>query len=156
MITLPLIHLLQACAYEERTQILRQIESHELDEAALFHLIELMEQYGSMAYTASLAQEYIEDAIQEAFSAAGTDVLSKQIADREAQLQALLNALQSNPQSQKFLDLGGTFGEIEPTGRAAEEGPSHLTKEDVAEKIRELEQLVEKWKHQEHPLCLYY
>jgi octaprenyl-diphosphate synthase len=65
MITLPLIHLLQACPYEERTEILRQIESHELDEPALFRLIGLMEQYGSLAYTATRAQEYIDAAIQE-------------------------------------------------------------------------------------------
>lgn len=40
----------------------------------------------------------------------------------------------------KFESLLETFGEIEPTARAAEaEGPSYLSKADVAEKIRELE-----------------
>ena len=40
---------------------------------------------------------------------------------------------------QKVESLFESFGEIEPTPRAAEEeGPSHLSKEDVTEKIREL------------------
>lgn len=40
----------------------------------------------------------------------------------------------------KFESLLETFGEIEPTPKAAEgEGPSYLSKADVAEKIRELE-----------------
>ncbi len=41
---------------------------------------------------------------------------------------------------EKVENLFETFEEIQPTPRAAEgEGPSHLSKEDVAEKIRELE-----------------
>lgn len=68
MVTLPLLHLLQTCPYDARQQIVAQIESHELDEAGLYHLINLMDQYGSLAYTATRAQEFIDSAAIELIS----------------------------------------------------------------------------------------
>ncbi len=59
MVTLPLLHLLQSCSYEERLNILRQIKTRALGEGDLYHIIGLMDHHGSLQYTMARSQEYI-------------------------------------------------------------------------------------------------
>ena len=63
MITLPLLHLLQACSYEERQGLVRKIESKSITEHDLADITAMMEQYGSLHYTTTRSQEYIDAAL---------------------------------------------------------------------------------------------
>lgn len=65
MVTLPLLHLLQAAPPEVRRPILEEFKTGILEDQDLFHLISLMEQYGSLAYAAARAQEYIDSALSQ-------------------------------------------------------------------------------------------
>ncbi len=65
MVTLPLLHLLQAAPPEVRSPILEEFKTGTLEDQDLFHLIGLMEQYGSLAYAAARAQEYIDAALSQ-------------------------------------------------------------------------------------------
>ncbi len=62
MITLPLLHLLQACSYEERQELTRNIESKTIEENDLLHITTMMDQYGSLQYTTTRSLEYINAA----------------------------------------------------------------------------------------------
>ena len=63
MVTLPLLHLLKACSYEERQELARKIESKTLGENDLLHITSMMERYGSLQYTTTRSQEYIDAAL---------------------------------------------------------------------------------------------
>jgi octaprenyl-diphosphate synthase len=63
MMTLPLLHLLQTCSYEERQELVSKIESKTIGENDLLHITTLMEQYGSLQYTTARSQEYIDAAL---------------------------------------------------------------------------------------------
>lgn len=59
MVTLPLLHLLRSCSYEEQQHILRQTKARALSDADLLHIIGLMDEHGSLQYTMAKSQEYI-------------------------------------------------------------------------------------------------
>jgi len=63
MITLPLLHLLQACSYEERQELVGKIESKTIEESDLPQIRSMMEQYGSLQYTTTRSQEYSDAAL---------------------------------------------------------------------------------------------
>jgi len=63
MVTLPLLHLLQACSYEEREDLVNKIESKTLEENDLLHITNMMDRHGSLRYTTTRSQEYIDAAM---------------------------------------------------------------------------------------------
>lgn len=63
MMTLPLLHLLQACSYDERQDLVQKIESKTIEESDLLRITAMMEQYGSLEYTTKRSQEYIDAAL---------------------------------------------------------------------------------------------
>jgi octaprenyl-diphosphate synthase len=63
MITLPLLHLLQACSVEERQDLTRKIETKTIEDHDLLKITTMMERYGSLTYTTKRSQEYIDAAL---------------------------------------------------------------------------------------------
>ena len=63
MITLPLLSLLKACSYKERQDLVKKIESKTIEANDLVRITAMMEQYGSLQYTATRSQEYIDAAL---------------------------------------------------------------------------------------------
>lgn len=63
MVTLPLLHLLQACSYDERQELVNKIEAKTLTENDLLKITTMMEQYGSIQYTTTRSHEYIDAAL---------------------------------------------------------------------------------------------
>ena len=62
MVTLPLLHLLQTCSETEKQWISTQIRAKTLTDQDLTYVLDLMENYGSLAYAKSRAREYVEAA----------------------------------------------------------------------------------------------
>ncbi len=63
MVTLPLLHLLQSSSYEKRQEILQKIEAGGLGEGELLEITNMMECHGSLDYTMTRSQEYIDSAL---------------------------------------------------------------------------------------------
>jgi octaprenyl-diphosphate synthase len=57
--TLPLLHLLQHCAEEDRQMIKDRMETRTLTEAELFRIVGLMQEYGSILYAMQRAHEFV-------------------------------------------------------------------------------------------------
>ncbi|NKB80429.1 MAG: polyprenyl synthetase family protein [Nitrospirales bacterium] len=62
MVTLPLLHLLQHCSTQDRETIIHHMINQTVEEKDLLHIINLMNEHGSMAYAAHRAQEFIDAA----------------------------------------------------------------------------------------------
>ena len=60
--TLPLLHLLDHCSHTDRQMIKDRMETRTLTDGDLKRLIDLMEEYGSIAYALNRAQTYIDAA----------------------------------------------------------------------------------------------
>jgi len=63
--TLPLLHLLRNCSESDRQMIKDRMETRTITDEDLQRLIQLMGEYGSIAYTMDRAQSYIAAAKQE-------------------------------------------------------------------------------------------
>jgi len=63
MITLPLLSLLQNCSHKERQDLVKKIESKTIKANDLVRITAMMKQYGSLQYTATRSQEYIDTAL---------------------------------------------------------------------------------------------
>lgn len=63
MVTLPLLHLLQSSSYENRRELLQKIEAGNLGEGELLEITSMMERHGSLDYTLTRSQEYIDAAL---------------------------------------------------------------------------------------------
>ncbi len=63
--TLPLLHLLRNCSESDRQMIKDRMETRTITDEDLQRLIQLMGEYGSIAYAMDRAQSYIAAAIQE-------------------------------------------------------------------------------------------
>lgn len=63
MMTLPLLHLLQACSIDERQDLVQKIESKTVGENDLLKITSMMERYGSLEYTTKRSQDYIDAAL---------------------------------------------------------------------------------------------
>ena len=63
MITLPLLSLLQNCSHKERQDLVKKIESKTIKANDLVRITAMMKQYGSLQYTATRSQEYIDAAL---------------------------------------------------------------------------------------------
>ncbi len=62
MVTLPLLHLFQTCPEEEQRWIKGKVQSRSIDDGELSTIIDLMYQYGSLPYSLTQAQKYIDSA----------------------------------------------------------------------------------------------
>ena len=63
MVTLPLLHLLQTCSYKERQELIKKIESKTIGANDLVRITTMMEKYGSLQYTTTRSQYYIDEAL---------------------------------------------------------------------------------------------
>ena len=63
MVTLPLLHLLRSSTYEKRRELLQKIEMRDLGEGELLEITNMMERHGSLDYTMTRSQEYIDAAL---------------------------------------------------------------------------------------------
>ena len=63
MVTLPLLHLLQSISYEKRHELLQKIEAKNLGEGDLLEITSMMDRLGSLEYTMTRSQEYIDAAL---------------------------------------------------------------------------------------------
>ena len=63
MITLPLLHLLQSCSFEQRQELLQKLEAKDLGEGELLKITGMMERHGSLDYTIARSHEYIDAAL---------------------------------------------------------------------------------------------